>query len=38
MNERSICGKRFEGLGNNPPPFSGERCCDECDNTDLASK
>ena len=33
MNECSICGKRFEGLGNNPSPFLGERCCDECDNT-----
>ena len=33
MNECSICGKRFEGLGNNPSPFPGERCCDECDNS-----
>jgi hypothetical protein len=32
MEKCSICGKRFEGFGNNPSPFPGERCCDECDN------
>ena len=26
-----ICGKEFEGLGNNPYPLKEEeRCCDEC--------
>lgn len=26
-----ICGKRFDGLGNNPYPISDEgRCCDKC--------
>lgn len=25
-----ICGKKFEEFGNNPAPFKGERCCDEC--------
>ena len=34
-----ICGKEFDGYGNNPYPvvgdiFSGdERCCDECNDT-----
>ena len=26
----SICKRKFEGFGNNPAPFTGERCCDEC--------
>lgn len=28
-----LCGKEFEGYGNNPWPLStdeGARCCDEC--------
>lgn len=25
-----ICGKEFEGLGNNPSPFKREVCCNEC--------
>ena len=28
-----ICGKEFEGFGNNPYPLAAEpesRCCDEC--------
>ena len=26
-----ICGKEFEGYGNNPDPVKKEgRCCDEC--------
>lgn len=28
----SICNKTFSGYGNNPAPFTGEICCDECDN------
>jgi len=27
----SICGSENHGFGNNPAPFKGERCCDECD-------
>lgn len=26
----SICGKEFDGYGNNPSPFSGDSCCDDC--------
>lgn len=26
----SICGKSFKGYGNNPYPFIGDYCCDEC--------
>ena len=26
----AICGERFEGFGNNPAPFKGDRCCDRC--------
>lgn len=25
-----ICGKLFDGWGNNPSPYEGETCCDEC--------
>ena len=25
-----ICGKEFEGFGNNPAPLDGNVCCDEC--------
>lgn len=32
MKKCSICGKAFEGFGNNPSPFSGGVCCDECGN------
>lgn len=29
-----ICGKVFEGWGNNPYPMAEEgRCCDECNDT-----
>ena len=29
-----ICGKEFEGWGNNPYPVKEEgRCCDECNET-----
>lgn len=27
-----ICGKPFVGFGNNPAPYEGDRCCDDCDN------
>lgn len=27
-----ICGKKFEEFGNNPAPFKGERCCNDCNN------
>lgn len=29
-----LCGKEFEGYGNNPWPIAEEgECCDECNNT-----
>lgn len=29
-----ICGKKFEGYGNNPQPLWPEgRCCDECNSS-----
>lgn len=29
-NKCDICGKEFEGFGNNPAPLDGNVCCDEC--------
>ncbi len=26
----SICGKEFEGYGNNPAPLKRGKCCDDC--------
>ena len=26
----SICGTTFVGWGNNPQPFDGDHCCDDC--------
>lgn len=26
----SICGKEYEGCGNNAQPVNNGRCCDEC--------
>lgn len=26
----AICQQSFSGFGHNPSPFSGERCCDSC--------
>ena len=26
----AICGKEIKGVGHNPSPFRGTRCCDEC--------
>ena len=26
----SICGKQYEGFGNNAQPINDGRCCDEC--------
>ena len=28
-----ICGKEFEGFGNNAEPVKSGRCCDTCDQT-----
>lgn len=25
-----LCGRKIHGKGNNPAPFNGEICCDEC--------
>ena len=32
MNKRicSICGKQYEGYGNNAQPISNDKCCDMC--------
>jgi len=35
MNACCICGRLFEGYGNDPRPVidkPGKRCCDECNN------
>ena len=29
-NACCICNDPLEGMGNNPEPFKGERCCDDC--------
>lgn len=26
----AICGKEIKGIGHNPSPFRGTRCCDKC--------
>ncbi len=26
----SICGKKYDGYGNNAQPVNNGRCCDEC--------
>ena len=26
----SICGNEIKGIGHNPKPYDGEKCCDEC--------
>jgi hypothetical protein len=31
MHECSICRQQFLGMGCNPAPFPGKRCCDHCD-------
>ena len=34
MKQKSdICGKSFEGYGNNPAPLEGKVCCDNCNKT-----
>lgn len=30
MKKCDICGKEFNGYGNNPAPLKGKVCCDEC--------
>jgi ribosomal protein S13 len=32
-NKCDICGKEFEGYGNNPAPLDGKICCDKCNVT-----
>lgn len=29
----SICGERYDGMGNNAAPVNGGRCCDVCNTT-----
>ena len=29
----SICGKKYEGYGNNAGPINNGRCCDKCNIT-----
>ena len=33
MSICSICGKHYEGYGNNAQPVNDGRCCDECNGT-----
>ena len=33
MEKCSICGKQYEGYGNNAQPVNNGRCCDECNRT-----
>lgn len=30
MEKCSICGKNYEGYGNNAQPVNDGRCCDKC--------
>lgn len=30
MQKCSICGKNYDGYGNNAQPVNNGRCCDEC--------
>lgn len=30
MPKCSICGKNYEGYGNNAQPINNGRCCDDC--------
>lgn len=30
IHKCSICGKQYEGFGNNAQPVNDGRCCDEC--------
>lgn len=30
IHKCSICGKQYEGFGNNAQPINDGRCCDEC--------
>ncbi len=30
MKTCSICGKKYEGYGNNAQPVNDGRCCDKC--------
>lgn len=30
IHKCSICGKQYEGFGNNAQPVNNGRCCDEC--------
>ena len=32
-NVCSICGKEYEGMGNNAQPINNGRCCSECNRT-----
>lgn len=33
MQYCSICGKKYEGYGNNAQPVNDGRCCDKCNST-----
>ena len=34
----SICGKKYEGYGNNAQPINNGRCCDECNRTKVLAR
>lgn len=33
MKKCSICGKQYEGRGNNAQPINKGLCCDQCNST-----
>lgn len=33
MKNCSICGKKYDGYGNNAQPVNNGRCCDDCNST-----
>ena len=33
MKTCTICGRAYEGYGNNAAPVTDGRCCDECNTT-----
>lgn len=37
-NVCSICGKKYEGYGNNAQPINNGRCCDECNRTKVLAR
>lgn len=38
MKKCSICGRRYDGYGNNAQPINAGRCCDPCDKLVIARR